>query len=179
MIDIDEEGTLILTNETKIPDDMLDKVKKIVIDKSFKGIWYKFFKNDKSMFDLINLEDVDFSNYTFDKMFGSSFWYCSKLKTIELPFTIKIIERFCFSMCEKLESVILHGVERIGFNAFYRCISLKYLFISDEIKEIDESAFERIPKEQEITIICPDQFYNYFKEIFPNANINENEYVLK
>ena len=36
---IDEEGTLILTNKTKIPDDIHDKIKKIVIDSSFKGIW--------------------------------------------------------------------------------------------------------------------------------------------
>ena len=39
--------------------------------------------------------------------------------------------------------------------------------------------FYGISKEQEITIICPDQFYDYFKEKFPNANINENEFILK
>ena len=81
MIDIDEEGILILTNETKIPDNMLDKVKKIVIDKSFQGIWYKFFENDsKRIRDLINLEEIDFSNYTFDIMYDNSFKNCKKNK---------------------------------------------------------------------------------------------------
>ena len=93
--------------------------------------------------------------------------------------TIKILDLECFAWCDQLESVILHGVERIDSCSFRRCISLKYLFISDEIKEIHKYAFKNIPKEQEITIICPDQFYNYFKERFPNASINEKDYLLK
>jgi hypothetical protein len=180
-IKMDEEGTLILTNETKITNDMLDKIKKIVIDKSLQGIVFSniFENNNKWIKDLINLEEIDFSNYTFDKMINLSFENCKKIKSIELPSTIKILKWCCFGNCEKLESVILHGVEEIGIWVFNGCISLKYLFISDKIKQIDESAFERIPKEQEITIICPDRFYNYFKERFPNSNINENEFVLK
>ena len=178
---VSKEGTLILTNKIKIKDDILHKVKKIVIDKSLEGIWFEnIFENDsKSIKDLINLEEIDFSNYTFNTMYSYSFWYCKKIKSIELPSTIKILKKYCFENCEKLESVILHGVERIDCNVFYGCISLKYLFISDEIKEINKSAFNGISKEQEITIICPDQFYDYFKERFPNASINENEFVLK
>ena len=181
MIDIDEEGKLILTNKIKIKNNILNKVKKIVIDKSFQGIWYNnIFENDKRTYDLINLEDVDFSNYTFDIMYDNSFNNCKKLKSIELPKTIKILKINCFVCCEQLESVILHGVENIYSFAFGGCISLKYFFISDEIKKIGETAFHGIPKEQEITIICPDRFYNYFKERFPNASINENNgYVLK
>ena len=181
MIDIDEEGTLILTNETKIPDDIFDKIKKIVIDESLQGIWFNnIFENYfKSTKDLINLEEVDFSNYTSDIMYILSFSNCKKIKSIELPFTIKILEVSCFKHCEKLESVILHGVEEIYSWAFKGCISLKYLFISDEIKEIPGNAFDDIPKEQEITIICPDRFYDYFKKRFPNASINEKDYLLK
>ena len=178
---MDEEGTLLLTNETKISDDMLDKIKKIVIDKTLQGVWFRdiFENNFKRTSNLINLEEVDFTNYTFHKMIGYSFQNCKKLKSIELPETIKILNNCCFLYCKKLESVILHGVEKIDIFVFNGCISLKYLFISDEIKEIDEDAFNDFPKEQEITIICPDRFYNYFKERFPNAGINENEYVLK
>jgi hypothetical protein len=178
---IDEEGTLILTNETKITDDIIDKVKKIVIDKSLEKILFRnFFENDsKRLYDLINLEEVDFSNYTFNKIFIYYFSHCKKLKSIELPSTIKKLKWYCFENCEQLESVILHGVEKIYSWVFYGCISLKYLFISDSIKEIDETAFDGIPKEQEIKIICPDRFYDYFKKRFPNANINENEFVLK
>ena len=181
MIDIDEEGILILTNKTKITDDILDKIKKIVIDESLQGIVFNnIFENDsKNTYDLINLEEVDFCNYTFDIMIDYSFRNCKKIKSIELPKTIKILNWFCFANCKKLESVILHGIEIIESFAFDRCISLKYLFISDAIKNIYGNAFEDISKEQEITIICPDRFYNYFKEIFPNSNINENEYVLK
>jgi len=178
---IDEEGTLILTNKTKIPDDMLDKVKKIVIDTSLQGIQFKniFENKTKGLCHLINLEEVDFTNYTFDTIYEITFSNCKKLKSIELPETIKILNWYCFANCEKLESVILNGVEKIEFIAFTRCISLKYLFISDSIKEIFQDAFNGIPKEQEITIICPDRFYNYFKERFPNASINEKDYVLK
>ena len=178
---IDKEGTLILTNETKITDNIIDKVKKIVIDKSLKGTVHRdiFDNYSKNTKDLINLEEVDFNNYTFHKMYNCSFVNCKKLKSIELPETIKILDWGCFLKCEQLESVILHGVEEIGCIVFCGCISLKYLFISDEIKEIYEDAFERIPKEQEITIICQNRFYAYFKERFPNASINENEFVLK
>ena len=158
MIDIDEEGKLILTNKTKIPDDILDKVKKIIIDESFDGIWYDniFENNLRCTRDLINLEEVDFSNYTFNRMYNYSFWNCKKIKSIELPETIKILNFRCFSGCELLESVILHGVKTIYGGAFYECFSLEYLFISDEIKEINVNAFLGIPKEQEITIICPE-----------------------
>ena len=174
---IDEEGTLILTNKTKITNDMLDKIKKIVIDSSHLGI---SFENKKKRTNyLINLEEVDFSNYTFNIMYNYSFRYCKKLKSIELPSTIKILDWCCFNGCEQLESVILNGVEKISFCVFTGCFSLKYLFISDTIKEINEDAFMGIPKEQEITIICPDRFFNYFKRRFPNASINENKYVLK
>ena len=178
---IDEEGTLILTNKTKITDDILDKIKKIVIDESLQGIVFNnIFENDsKNTYDLINLEEVDFCNYTFHKMYECSFFNCKKIKGIELPFTIKILDWGCFANCSLLESIILHGVKKINSCAFSGCISLKYLFISDEIKEIDETAFINIPKEQDIKIICPDGFYDYFKERFPNASINENEFVLK
>ena len=181
MIDIDEEGILILTNKTIITNDFLRKVKKIVIDTSlqgrlFKNIFESYFKRTK---DLINLEEIDFTNYTFDKIFDYSFFNCKKVKSIELPATIKTLCTCCFTGCEQLESVILYGVEKIDFCSFSGCISLKYLFISDAIKEIDKYAFCNISKEQEITIICPDRFYDYFKERFPNASINENEFVLK
>jgi hypothetical protein len=175
---IDEEGTLILTNKTTITDDMIGKIKKIIIDSSFQERWFKniFEKGTSS---LINLEEVDFSNYTFNEMYDYSFRYCNKLKSIELPLTIKILYLCCFQGCEKLESVSLNGVEIIEGFVFAGCISLKYLFISDKIKEIYPNAFNYIPKEQEITIICPDRFYDYFKRRFPNASINENDFVLK
>ena len=70
MIDIDEEGILILKNETLISDDILDKIKKIVIDKSFQGIWLNnVFKNKKKITkNLINLVELDFSNSTLNKI---------------------------------------------------------------------------------------------------------------
>ena len=130
---MDEEGTLILKSETKITYDMLDKVKKIVIDKSLQGILFdNIFENDlKSIKNLINLEEVDFTNYTFNQIYGCSFLDCKKLKSIELPKTIKILNSYCFENCEKLESVILNGVKEIKGYVFYGCISLKYLFISN------------------------------------------------
>jgi len=180
---IDEEGTLLLTNETKIPDDMIDKIKKIVIDTSLQGIVFEnifeFENTFKSTKYLINLEEVDFTNYTFHIMYSDSFISCKKLKSIELSVPIKILNWRCFYGCEKVESVILYGVEIICNYAFGGCISLKYLFISDAIKEINEAAFIGIPKEQEIVIICLDRFYDYFKIRFPNASINDYEYVLK
>ena len=178
---VDDKGTLILTNKTKIPDDIHDKIKKIVIDSSFKGIWTgNIFENYYLRIrHLINLEEVDFNNYTFHQIDSRIFKNCKKIKSIELPETIKILYWECFSMCKQLESVILYGVENIDNYAFGECISLKYLFISNEIKEIHKWAFNGIPKEQEIKIICPDRFYDYFKIRFPNASINENEFILK
>ena len=34
--------------------------------------------------DLINLEEVDFSNYTFNTIYSNSFCNCKKIKSIEL-----------------------------------------------------------------------------------------------
>ena len=178
---IDEEGTIFLTNKTTITDDMIDKIKKIIVDSCRRGIAFRnIFENDsKKISDLINLEEIDFTNYTSDEIIDYSLCNCKKLKNIELPETIKILYLCCFKGCEQLETVILNGVEVINNYAFAGCISLKYLFISDAINKIDRTAFNLIPKEQEITIICPDRFYNYFKERFPNASINENDFVLK
>ena len=97
---IDEEGTLLLTNETKIPDDMIDKIKKIVIDTSLQGIVFEnifeFENTFKSTKYLINLEEVDFTNYTFHIMYCDSFMGCKKLKNIELPATIKQLYYSCY-----------------------------------------------------------------------------------
>ena len=178
---IDEEGTLLLTNETTITDDILDKIKKIVINTSYQGKVFKnIFENEnKGTCDLINLEEVNFSNTTSSIIHCFSFENCKKLKSIELPLTIKMLHDWCFAYCNQLESVILYGIETIHYGVFEKCISLKYLFISDSIKKISEYAFDDIPKEQEIKIICPDRFYNYFKERFLNASINEKDYFLK
>ena len=68
----------------------------------------------------------------------------SKLETVFLPSTLKIIGDQAFERCYQLNSINLpDGLISIGWEAFYYCEKLERLVIPDSVTEIGMDAFDR------------------------------------
>ena len=67
---------------------------------------------------------------------------CSKVKSIVVPDSVKIIGSEAFSWCDNLADINLgNGVENIGKKAFAGCVSLKNAEIPDSVTYLGDSAF--------------------------------------
>lgn len=67
-------------------------------------------------------------------------WWCSELKSITLPSTMRII--FGFSNCSSLESITIpEGTLKIAYDAFSGCTKLKEIKIPASLTDIDLEAF--------------------------------------
>ena len=65
-----------------------------------------------------------------------------KLKSINLPASIKTIGDMCFYYCESLESIEMpQSLVSIGEKAFYECSSLKDVQLNEELTSIGDMAF--------------------------------------
>ncbi len=66
------------------------------------------------------------------------------LKRITIPGSVKVIDKFAFHDCVRLESVeIMDGVEAIKDDAFSECQALKNITIPGSVKNVGAGAFER------------------------------------
>ena len=72
---------------------------------------------------------------------SNSFAYCSNLKTIQFPPSLKYIGTFAFESCSSLEEISLPGLDRIDQCAFIRCSSLKEVRIPSTLQNIGNEAF--------------------------------------
>ena len=73
---------------------------------------------------------------------GESTFKNTKLQTVTIPASVKIIGKSAFSGCTKLEGVVIPGtVEVIGEEAFYYCYEMKTLLLEEGIREIKRNAF--------------------------------------
>lgn len=94
------------------------------------------------LFDEINITNVVFEEGSIceeigESAFGGTSQHKSNLKTINLPNTIKKINKEAFSFCEKLEEINLpDSLEYIGDNAFTYCINLKEINIGKSVSYI-------------------------------------------
>ena len=79
-----------------------------------------------------------------------TFFDCKNVKTVIMNDSVKRIERFAFTWCDRhfgfcsssLEFVKLsRNLEYIGYCAFYGCSSLSSIFIPPSCREIDDWAF--------------------------------------
>ncbi|MFI3201097.1 MAG: leucine-rich repeat domain-containing protein [Eubacteriales bacterium] len=71
---------------------------------------------------------------------GTFEWSC--LETIELPSTLKVIEKFTFYNCVNLQEIILPtGLEQLGEGAFISCQNLKRVILSKNSMSIHENTF--------------------------------------
>ena len=67
----------------------------------------------------------------------------SKIKTVVLPSTVKVIGNNAFADCTELQSIDFgKDLQSIGSRAFYNCKSLKKIRINNNLQFLGESAFE-------------------------------------
>lgn len=68
--------------------------------------------------------------------------YCSELKKISFPSSVKFIGKSAFEYCEGLTEInIPEGVLKIGAAAFRECTGLKDISLPDSVRNIGENAF--------------------------------------
>ena len=106
---LDEEGTLIISGEGAVTSKPWqgESIKKLVIEEG-----------------ITDLGDV-------------SFQYNSKLVSVELPSSLKVIPSYCFYNCTSLKEInIPKGVEKIEDSAFESCTSLKKAVIPASVIDI-------------------------------------------
>lgn len=70
----------------------------------------------------------------------SAFEKCESLKTIQLD--VKAIGKGAFAFCRQLNSVSIGGTETLGEEAFFGCIRLCDISLSDTVKVIGKRCFE-------------------------------------
>lgn len=70
------------------------------------------------------------------------FEQCNKLQKVVLGKSVKVIGRGCFGLCPSLYNVKLNeGLEKIEEYAFKQCRNLKKIYIPESVTTIDETAF--------------------------------------
>ena len=84
---------------------------------------------------------------------GNSAFAQTNLTEVEIPKSVKNIERYAFNCCYNLEEVTIPGgVQRTGNYAFAYCSRLKQVIISDGVEIIGASAFYGCSSLTEVTI---------------------------
>ena len=84
---------------------------------------------------------------------NSAFTKCIKLTSVNIPDSVKTIEKYAFSDCSGATEVTIGaGVETFGEDAFYGCTNLSAITIPDSVKSIGSYAFSRCSGATELTI---------------------------
>ena len=150
------------------------QIKKIIIGSTLQKLGHCSFKFNP------NIEEIDFTNTILKEIGEGCFFGCGKIKKIELPESINIINNASFAQCSNLKEIYLSNVIEINGYAFYDCKNLEKIEISDSISFIGPNSFKK--NDKIINITCPNQFFNFFQHKFPNAILNEyckTNYILK
>lgn len=72
---------------------------------------------------------------------GAVFGYCTEMRSVVLPTTLRRIGDNCFYSCPSLSDVQMpEGVTELGDSCFYNCIALQKLTLPDSIETIGEKA---------------------------------------
>ena len=75
---------------------------------------------------------------------GSAFYSCTALKEVEVPEGVETIETFAFAHLDEVTEIKLPStLKTIGDSAFYKCSQLPGLVIPDSVESIGESAFTK------------------------------------
>lgn len=131
------------------------KLKKITIPASvvIDGINYKIDGIAPGAFrkctKLVSVKMGSNITYIGDKAFS----FCTSLKTITIPDSVKSIRKNAFYGCKKLKTVkIGKNVTSIGDKAFSKCSALTKITIPSKVKKIGKEAFYNCKKLKTITI---------------------------
>lgn len=93
------------------------------------------------------------NNYSVTAIGPAAFLNCSRLTSVTIPSTVKIIDNQAFQHCTCLTGVTFpEGVKRIGNNAFYGCSSLTSVTIPSTVTSFGTSMFFSCPNLTSVTI---------------------------
>ena len=102
----------------------------------------------------------------------AAFASCIELKKVNFPEELKIIGRNCFYNCPNLKGVNLRNVEEIRYGAFYDCVALTDVLLSDKLKELGTYVFYNCKKLT--TIEIPDSIEEIKKMTFSQCKNLKN-----
>ena len=146
---------------TEIPDYMFDgnvELQNATIGAGVKHIGLSAFYSCGTSEDVTELKVEMGVNV--DSLAANAFYNCQKLKTINLPSTLKVIESSAFRGSGLTELYIPASVKRLGYYAFLDCNSLASINIEASNEPLEfVTAYSR-------------SFGNAAKEVFVGRNIN-------
>ena len=84
---------------------------------------------------------------------NNAFYYCTKLKSIDIPSSVKVIGQSAFEQCYGLENIdIPNSVTTIDYEAFYNCPLLKKFVVPASVISLGNSVLARCPNLEEIRV---------------------------
>ncbi len=89
----------------------------------------------------------------------------SKVRTVVIPESIKIIDSQAFNYCDNLESVVftkLSGLETIKDYAFYNCKTIESITLPASVENIGYRAFSTCPALKQIMIDEDNPYYSSY-----------------
>lgn len=110
----------------------------------------QYLGNDKNVvvpseidgYDVTAIDGFDKSDPN-DAFYGYPVYDYSFIETVELPYTVKVIDDRAFADAVNLKSIVLpDGLEEISHGAFYGCTSLEEITLPDFLWTLQEDAFE-------------------------------------
>ena len=98
------------------------------------------------------------------KIYEYGFSWCTELKKVTFPDTVKTIGTAAFNCCLGLESITIPGsITFIGVGAFFHCSALKTVTMSKSVKRIETDAFAQCSS-------LTDVYYGGTEEEWNNIN---------
>ena len=90
-----------------------------------------------------------------------AFMGCTRLESIELPQTIKVIDQYAFTDCSSLRKISLpEYLETVKHNAFRECVQLDSLFIPAHVKNWSFDATQSCRNLRSIKVSPGNPFYD-------------------
>ncbi len=165
-IRLSSSGTL----ESKMPLNMIDRVRLLHIEGPMESRDFKFLKKICNRSRCVNNQDKSVDNYIDLELervriissgtsggerdvLGDALAYSSHLRSIVLPERLRYINSEALRGCSKLEEVIMPpGVRSLGRNAFSGCYRLEYVLLQEGLQSIGRECFSDCSALRGITI---------------------------
>ena len=143
------------------------------------------FKCGKLKIDGELLVNLELDKYMTTSIRPYAFNYCTSLKTVNLPYSVKNIGPLAFAYCANLTNVTAKGIKQIGDMAFYECGNLLKVNLlqdnqtraaetTEELINIGVGAFSNCKKLEEI--ILPENLGNIGSSAFAGTPWYENKF---
>lgn len=144
---------------------------KVTIAGKPTSIGYSVFEGCENLESLV----LDFSNV---RSIGSNaFCICKKLKNIQIPNEITVINKGSFASCKMMKSIIIpNTVTSIGNSAFYKCDNAITIKIPNSVISIGDDAFGYCSRVINFTI--PDSLISIGRTAFANY-FHDDTLILK